>query len=354
MHYNNIARSCQDELDAIGKKRKSNEKIIPWMRKHISEAALSSMEHCGDYLVMLEDETRTHRKLDIGFFCRQRLCSGCAWRSAVKSAQCVAAISQALIDKKRIMLMVTLTVPNVSGEQLRGTIQHIGQSWTRLLKREDYKLWSDSIRKLEITYNGKYDTYHPHLHCVIYVPSSYFARNYVSHDKLLADWRSATKQPEITQVDIRRCKNIGTSSAILEVAKYSAKASDYTQSEAVCDTMYKALHHTRTMTYAGECKRLKAEYDNNGLKDYRMIDTVKYTMRVVYIWQHIANGEWGYNEHDVQPYDMTEEELQRLRNDEERAVAYAMDTAKRRKDIDLFLAQSWAREFIETDDEVLL
>lgn len=342
--HNNIPRpTCQgrDDLVALARKRRANDHIIDWMRKWLSAESLAAMQHCGDYLVMLEDATRTQRKLDVGYFCGQRLCSGCAWRAAVKSAQCVAAISGALQDEGRVMLMVTLTVPNVPADELRATIQHINASWTRLTKRQRYKPWADSIRKIEVTYNARTDTYHPHLHAIAYVTPGYFrGQSYIARDKLLSDWREVTRNPAITQVDIRRCRDMGNSSAILEVAKYSAKASDYAQSERVLDAMYQALYHTHTMTYAGRCKQLRRDYLVGKLERYEQIDTTKYTMRVVYVW-HRLHG--SYAEHDMQPYDMDAAELERLRRDEERAVAYAMERAKRATELEWLYKTDWMR-----------
>lgn len=343
-----IARQARDDLQSLAEKRRSNDKIIPWMRKHLSPESLQDMAHCGDYLVMLEDDTRTKRKLDIGYFCRQRLCSGCAWRSAVKSAQCVAAIAGALADQGRIMIMVTLTVPNVPADKLRQTVQHINASWARLCKRQLYASWADHVRKLEITYNSASDTYHPHLHCVVFVRKGYFARGYISHAQLLSDWREVTRQPEITQVDVRRCRDRGNTNAILEVAKYSCKASDYSQSETVLDTMYTALHHTRTMAYAGRCKQLRTEYIEGRLAAWEEIDATRYTMRVVYVWQRTADA---YAEHDAQAYQMDAAELARLQRDSDRLAAYAIDTANRAATWAQQLDQRWTRGMLYDWDD---
>lgn len=339
------APAKRDDLREMMAKRQSNDRIMPWMEKHLTETSYAAMAHCGDYLVFLEDAARENRKLDVGFFCRQRLCSGCAWRAAVKSAQCVAAIAAALTtEQDKVMLMVTLTVPNVPAKELRHAIQGLGQSWIRLLKRQRYQCWADCIRKVEITYNKRTDTYHPHLHCVVFVGKSYFGKRYISQQQLLEDWRQVTKKPEITQVDLRRCRDRGTTNAILEVAKYSAKASDYAQSETVLDTMYDALHHTRTMTYAGKCKELREAYLKSKLERFEEIDTVKYTVRVVYVWQRIMDsGAWQYVEHDAQPYSLDEAEAARLIRDEERAVAYAMEAGKRATGLDWLFKTSWAR-----------
>lgn len=338
--YDNTNENNRQLIEQLTDKRRNNDHIMPWMRKHLTDTAYAAMAHCGDYLVMLEDDTGEHRKLDVGYFCRQRLCSGCAWRSAVESARCVASISAALVENKRVMLMVTLTVPNVSADKLRETIQHIGRSWSRLCKRKGYAAWSDNVRKIEVTYNAQTDTYHPHMHCIVYVPRSYFARSYISQQQLLQDWRAATRQPEITQVDIRRCRDKGTTNAILEVAKYSAKASDYGRSEKVCDTMYTALHHTRTMTYAGRAKELRNDYVAGRLAAYEELDTVRYTQRVVYVWQRTADA---YAEHSRQAYNMDDAELERLQRDEARLTAYALNKAQRAENWQEWLAVDWAR-----------
>lgn len=325
------------------------------MRKHLTETAAAAMEHCGDYLVMLEDETREHRKLDVGFFCQQRLCSGCAWRAAVRDAQCIAAISGALTDEGRIMIMATLTVPNVPASQLRATVQHLGRSWTRLLKRQRYACWADSVRKIEITYNRTTDTYHPHIHAIVYAPPGYLSgRQYVSQARLLDDWRQVTGQPEITQVDIRRCRDLpGRSSAVLEVAKYAAKASDYAQREDVLDAYYAALHKTHIMTYAGRCKQLRKDYLAGHLAKYEQLDTTRYVWRVVYIWQRIADADPDYVEHDVQPYDMDAAEIARLQRDEQRLADYAIQRAERADGWAEWARTDWARridaELDETD-----
>lgn len=340
------------ELLDMAAKRRANERVSDWLRPHVSDAAITNFDHCGDYLVFLEDAAREHRKLDVGFFCKQRLCAGCAWRASLASAQCIGAIAGKLCADGRQMIMVTLTVPNVRACDLRATIQHINRSWSRLLKRQRYAVWADYVRKLEITYNKSADTYHPHLHCVVFAPKSYFGKRYISHAQLLHDWQQVTKQPEITQVDVRRCREYraGTN-AILEVAKYAAKSGDYAQTKDTFDTFYAALHHTRIMEYGGICKTLRDEYKLGHLDKYAETDTVKYTLRVVYLWSRMANA---YDEHDVQEYDMDAAELAKLQADEDKLAAYAIDKANRTDNVLTWLRTSWVRELRDADEwEVL-
>ena len=372
----NLSSQAIRELERFAGKRRSNDRVIGWMEKHLTESAHAAMKHCGDYLVFLEDESREHRKLEVGYFCKQRLCAGCAWREAVANAQCISAISQAMIEQGYIMLMVTLTVPNVPGAKLRKTMQHLSRSWLRLAKRERYAVWRDGVRKMEITYNSKTDTYHPHMHMVVYVKPSYFkGANYISRAQLLKDWRECTGQPEVTQVDVRRCRNQGSTNAVLEVSKYAAKASDYAHSEEVLDTFYAALHHSRLLTYFGKPKDLRTDYQCGRLAKYEETDTTRYTMRVTYIWQRLVDAaakaadadralqrdhaiaarkmptkEWRYVEKSSEPYDMDAAELARLQRDERKLQAMAMEKAKRATELDELFRTSWVREFAKVDD----
>ena len=350
LHFNtkNTHSQAVDMLGEMAKKRRANDRTAPWMEKHVSEAALANFKHCGDYLVFLEDETREHKKLEVGFFCKQRLCPGCGWRASLASAKCLGAIAAKMEESGRVMLMCTLTVRNVGAEDLTDTIRRINRAWSKMLKREIFKPWADYVRKLEVTYNKDSDTYHPHLHVILFVTQSYFGKRYISQRKLLEAWRSAYGDQNITNVDIRRCKSYKDgSNAVLEVAKYTAKSSDYTQSETVFDAMYQGLYHARLMEYAGACKTLRDDYRKGKLEMYEQADTTLYTMRVVYIWSAITNA---YDEHDVQAYDMSAAQLARLQRDEKRLATYAMAEADRLLSWSNWLSLDWVRALRDADE----
>ncbi len=333
------------DLKRLVRKRGSNMTAAPWMEKFLSDESFDRFVHCGDYLVMLEDEKREQRKLLHGFYCKQRLCSACAWRKAVKTAQCVSAISQALVARGKVMLMVTLTVPNVPGDKLRETIQHLGKSWRRLMHWEKYKCWRDNIRKVEVTYNQRRNDYHPHLHLIVYVNKGYFkGSSYISQKQLLEDWREVTGQLEITQVDLRRCRDKGHTNAVLEVSKYTVKASDYLVSESVFDIMYMSLKQIRLLTYSGECSGLRDAYQAGELSEFEETDLTVYTYRVVYIWQRCADV-YDYVETSVSDYIPDEDAETYERKRELKRLAEAHDRVQRQKDWNRFDAlRTWANE----------
>lgn len=296
----------RDILQTARIKRQYRDAAARYLGHWLSDSSREKLEHCGNYLVMQETADRTRQRVEMGFYCEQRLCPCCAWRRSVRDAQTIAAISAAAAADRLHMVFVTLTVSNVRGCDLPDTVRHINQSFARLRAYKSCKtLLMNTIRKLEITYNRQMETYHPHLHVLCYVPANYFSgHGYCSHDTLLDAWRRATGQPQITQVDVRRCRDYGDTDAIRELAKYNAKASDYTSSQQVMDDLYLTLKNTHLMDFSGKMRVYKRDYDAGRLDQYIDRDDVAYTLRVVYEW---LAGD--YVETDVQERDMVDEAL---------------------------------------------
>ena len=173
-------------------------------------------------------------------------------------------------------LMLTLTVPNISASELSKTLTHLLKSFKRLSERAEFKKavkgW---FRSLEITYNADRDDYHPHFHCLLMVNNSYFkGKQYITQTRWLELWQEATRQPEITSVDIRRVKsnprrnNTPIEAAAAEVAKYATKEGDYVYRLSkdkygakpdVIDTLCHALKKRRLVAFGGLLKAYRQE-----------------------------------------------------------------------------------------------
>lgn len=63
---------------------------------------------------------------------------------------------------------------------------------------------------------------------------------YISRDRWLELWQQVTKNPIITQADVRKVRSL-RKNRIYKIAKYSAKDSDYLISQEVFEVFYKAL-----------------------------------------------------------------------------------------------------------------
>lgn len=140
------------------------------------------------------------------------------------------------------------------------------------------------MRKLEVTYNQNRNDFHPHFHVIIAVDKKYFkSRNYISKQRLLVMWQNAMNDDTITQVDIRKI-SADDNKAISEIAKYTAKDSDYMKSQEVFDYFYKALKNRQVVTYGGAFKEALVLFKNGELDKYKEIDYTEYVYQIIFKW----------------------------------------------------------------------
>lgn len=210
-------------------------------------------------------------------------------------------------EEKKEFIFLTLTAPNVSAEELNDEIKHYNQSFQRLMQRKEVrKVVKGYARKLEITYNEERDDYHPHFHVLIAVNKSYFTDKdyYISRDRWLELWQQVTKNPLITQVDVRKVRN-GRDDKVYEIAKYSAKDSDYLQNQNVFEVFYNALKGKRLIVFSGLFKEAMTKFKNGELDDYKEKDMTKYVYAIMYNW-----GDKKYLE--LEKRLLTDDELQEI------------------------------------------
>ena len=194
------------------------------------------MMDCGAYLKFAVSASGDKRLYSANF-CKDRMCPGCQKRRSLVVFHQVKNVCESIQKDYPTYkyLLLTLTVPNVKAEQLSDEIKHLHASWDRITKRAFFKRsvkgW---FRALEVTYSGERDDYHPHLHILLCVPPSYFAKNYIKRDDWLRYWQEATRYPNITQVDVRairpnpkKHKSTDIGAAAAEVGKYATKPSNY-------------------------------------------------------------------------------------------------------------------------------
>lgn len=277
----------RDALDIATQKRRAGLVAARYYQQlaeqHLTKEAIADrVLHCGDWVEMLETEDG-QRKLAEAYFCGKRLCPCCAYRQSLANAMVISTITAAMQAEGYQPLLVTLTAPNCTADELSDDILRYNNAFKRLTQRKAYKdAWASNIRKIEVTYNKQADTYHPHIHALVYVTSGYFVgRKYISRDKLLEDWRRAYKCTDITQVDIRKTHGEDWQ-AISELAKYAAKSGDYLHSLEVFDVYRRALDGKRLMGYSGRCKELRADFKAGALREFVQPDLLNYIWRVLY------------------------------------------------------------------------
>ena len=247
---------------------------------HITNCSESRKEQFESCCTRLEFAHDGHGKIKLirSNNCKHPLCSTCNGRRSMKYFHEVRQVAELAVEKNPSVrfLMLTLTVPNVSASELSETLTHLLKSFERLSRRAEFKKavkgW---FRSLEITYNADRDDYHPHFHCLLMVNGSYFtSRDYINQARWLELWQEATRQSEVTNVDVRRVKpnpkrnNTPIEAAAAEVAKYATKEGDYVYKLSedeygakpdIINTLCHALKNRRLVAFGGLLKEYRKE-----------------------------------------------------------------------------------------------
>lgn len=228
------------------KKRKSYYMADSYIRNHWDDLG-KRIRWCGTQL-SFKEFSNGDIKLDNANFCRIRLCPLCSWRRSLKIYSQASKIMDHIIENNDyIFLFLTLTIKNVSGQELNQAIDDILQAYYKLFKiRKVERAIKGSFRALEITHNTdvnskSFNTYHPHLHCILAVDKKYLSgSNYISHDEWVAYWKNCiiADYDPIVQIERLKIKDRETNTikmietkeqmkkALCEVAKYTVKDSD--------------------------------------------------------------------------------------------------------------------------------
>jgi plasmid rolling circle replication initiator protein Rep len=221
--------------------RKSESLALARAFYSLGESKLSDkISACGSYLEFQSCSAVPdhHRRLKNAYFCRDRSCVMCQWRKSLKVQTQLFGVVDCHLSQKGntsdVPLLLTLTIPNCEGSDLKSRLDLINLAWHNMTRRSFFKPVKANFKALEITYNREKNTYHPHIHCLLVVGSRYFDRNksdYISHEAWAQRWREATGlDVNGGGIDIRRVrkkKGHSLAAIVAEVAKYSVKPSSF-------------------------------------------------------------------------------------------------------------------------------
>lgn len=277
----------QDLLTKATKKKHRNQ-ILTYLIKHlVSEKTLELIKDCNTFMMLVANQTMEKKKQHKGNSCKNRFCPICSWKKARKDALALSVMMQYLKEEEqKEFVFLTLTAPNVKAAELEDEINHYNHSFKKLMERQEVKrIVKGYVRKLEVTYNEQRDDYHPHFHVLLAVNKSYFTQTtqYINRDRWLELWQQVTKNSLITQVDVRKVSN-SKDDKVFEVAKYSAKDSEYLVNQEVFNTFYKALKGKRILSYSGLFKEAMTKFKAGDLEKYKEQDTTQYVYALLYNW----------------------------------------------------------------------
>lgn len=286
-------------MNKYNEKQNKSQCFRTYVKKHISPKAYNYLKDCGSFLGMIASVDLKRKKQVQGNSCKNRFCPLCAWKKARKDAYVLTVMIKYLqVEHEKEFIFLTLTAPNVSADDLENEIRRFNKAFKNLFQRKQVKqICKGYVRKLEITYNKRRNDYHPHFHILIAVNKSYFTDKnyYLSQKKWLELWQDCMSDFSITQVHVQKFKsdlddemkleeNQKKKKGIYEIAKYSAKESDYLYNQKVFEVFYSALKGKQTMVYGGLFKDAMKKFKSDELDAYKNIDPTKYIFYLLYNW----------------------------------------------------------------------
>ena len=299
---------------------KNGKKVRPWRPKKVRNLILSDSfkrlgndkksvrtKVCACHLEFIKCLETGKKWLKHANFCEVRLCPMCQWRKSLKVFYQLSKVMDETEKRHKdlVPIFLTCTVRNCTGDELSGVIDSVLQGWRNLNDhRKTRKIIKGWFRALEVTYNDKEDTYHPHIHAILLVEKGYFkSEDYMHTTDWVQLWRTSAGLDYDPICDIRKVKtNKGKHKAVAEVAKYTLKDTEYlTSDEELTDklvmTLDDSLYKRRLYAYGGILKQiakeLKADKPDEGDLVHLDEDSIREdvaTVLEVYRWNFGASN----------------------------------------------------------------
>jgi plasmid rolling circle replication initiator protein Rep len=230
-----------------------------------------------EFSLSTSDENELKLKLQRAFFCRVRHCPVCQWRRSMKwRARFIQALPKIYEDYPTVRwIFVTLTVQNCPLEDVRTTLKQMGAAWEKFSHRKAFPAlgW---IRAVEVT-RSKNGYAHPHYHCLIAVPASYFGSKYLKQSDWTEMWKQSLRVDYTPVVDVRSVKPKSKArgeaaqreifEAVCETFKYSVKESDLLADGSWLVLLTYQLHKTRAIATGGILKKYLLDKDCEQAED---------------------------------------------------------------------------------------
>lgn len=229
------------------------------------EGYSSRIHFCSDLLefgLAPQEDTSLKLKLRAARFCRLRHCPVCQWRRSLmwkaKAYQVLPKIVAEYPTHRWVFL--TLTQKNVPITELRDTLTHMNKSYQRMVQR---KVWPAEgwLRSTEVT-RGRDGNAHPHFHCLLLVPRSYFGKKYVKQADWVKLWRQCMRLDYDPILDCRAVKQGSKPMELVpELLKYCVKESDLVSDRGWFLELTRQMHKMRAVATGGVLKTFLKELE---------------------------------------------------------------------------------------------
>lgn len=230
-----LSQLCEDNAEKMQREGADGEAYLERLRAEEYKKRSYRMKECSRFITLSICPDCNRSIASSATLCRDRVCPTCAWRlSAKQSTEMLQTLSYINDIEDYNALFLTLTVQNCETSQLAPTLEMMSEAWHRMMcKKGNKEIIKGTARSVEITYNSKTKTFHPHFHIILMTEkdgksvaelSAYFNK----------EWQKATRVIYQPITDLRKIENhslleTGRESAeiykkaILETFKYTIK-----------------------------------------------------------------------------------------------------------------------------------
>lgn len=262
----------QDVFFKLVRKKRENKAVIEFLQSIGENIRADNVLNCGNHVgITTIDGIAKIVKAD---FCRERLCFVCAWRRQARFMAQMYPVLNILSARDYQFLFATLTVKNVSYDNLEKTIDNLMKGFHRLKNRKKVKrAWQGIVRSVELTYNQKTNTFHPHIHLLIAVKQDYFKdqSKYISQAELATYWAESMEIDYEPVVDVRKVDS--TEKATVETLKYALKPD---KTEQALSAFFYIMRGRRLISFCGVFQKIRAELKYSNFEDVLTdVDDVK-------------------------------------------------------------------------------
>jgi plasmid rolling circle replication initiator protein Rep len=225
-------------------------------------------------------------------FCRVRHCPVCQWRRSLMWKAKAYQVLPKVIEQypTHRWLFMTLTQKNIPITELRSTLTEMNKSFKRMVGRKIFPAigW---LKATEVT-RGKYETAHPHFHCLLMVRASYFSHGYIKQSEWVELWRDCLRLNYSPIIDIQAVKkDLNPAVLIPELLKYCTKESDMVADREWFLELTQQLHNMRAISTGGVLKEYLRELESESIELVKADrDKVEEEQELfLFGWQHTSN-----------------------------------------------------------------
>ena len=200
--------------------------------------------------------------------CHTRTCQICSWRrSLMYKARAYKALPAFINDYPNTRyLFMTLTIKNCHITMLRQTIMHLNESFARLTK---LKLWPGIayLKSVEVTRSDRFIDgmagAHPHLHILMALKPSYYARHYIKKSKWISLWANCLRVEYSPILHMTAIKADESPLGLLaEIVKYQTKPNDLIFADKDWFLEYtRQIYGTKAFSLGGEFRKYFRELE---------------------------------------------------------------------------------------------